>query len=275
MTGRERILATIRHRGTRPGADLSRSLGLAGFRIRRRQSDHPPEGLPGHGPDVHCSPGHTERTWTRTRMNLRPAGSFGRSDEIDGRRTHRDSTNLSDAGRHPLRSDPVPPAGGQIRRLTQSVPDRASVKVACTISPPFATCCRRSTADFDHLHRARKEVGDRGVIMVTINSPLDYHAGYARDMQDLMMDYYDDRGLFDDLFNLFQQRGLEQIRATLEGGAEFIFGTWFFNSLSSGWSPKSSRKSSSPRSGSRSSSPMSSADSTTTTMTANSSDSME
>jgi hypothetical protein len=95
----------------------------------------------------------------------------------------------------------------------------------------------RTNTDFGHLHRAQKEVGDRGVILVTINSPLDYHAGNARDMQDLMVDYYDDRDIFDDLFDIFHRRSLEQVRTAFEGGAEFIFGTWFFNSLSSGWSP--------------------------------------
>ncbi|HEX9971897.1 MAG TPA: uroporphyrinogen decarboxylase family protein, partial [bacterium] len=36
---------------------------------------------------------------------------------------------------------------------------------------------------------------------------------------------------------IFHQRSLEQIRAALEAGAEFIFGSWYFNSISSGWSP--------------------------------------
>jgi uroporphyrinogen decarboxylase len=91
--------------------------------------------------------------------------------------------------------------------------------------------------NFDDLHRHQKEIGDRGVIMVTISSPLDYQAGYARDMQDLMMDFYEDRPFFDELFEIYRVRTLEQIKAALEGGAEFIFGDWFFNSLSAGWSP--------------------------------------
>jgi uroporphyrinogen-III decarboxylase len=52
-----------------------------------------------------------------------------------------------------------------------------------------------------------------------------------------MMDYYDDRGFFDELVGIFQARSLEQIKAALEGGTEFIFGSWYFNSVSSGWSP--------------------------------------
>ncbi len=91
--------------------------------------------------------------------------------------------------------------------------------------------------NFDHLHQHQKEIGDRGVIAVTVSSALDYQAGYARDMQDLMMDFYEDRPLFDELMGMYHQRTLEQIKAALEAGAEFIFGSWFFASLSSGWSP--------------------------------------
>jgi uroporphyrinogen-III decarboxylase len=57
-------------------------------------------------------------------------------------------------------------------------------------------------------------------------------------MQDLMMDYYDDPELFHELLNLFHHRSLEQIKAALEGGVKFLFGSWYFNSISSGWSPK-------------------------------------
>lgn len=61
--------------------------------------------------------------------------------------------------------------------------------------------------------------------------------GYARGMQDLMTDFYDNRTFFDDLLWLFHRRSLAQTKAALEGGAEFIFGSWYFHSLSVGWSP--------------------------------------
>lgn len=73
--------------------------------------------------------------------------------------------------------------------------------------------------------------------MVCVRSGLDHNAGYARDMQELMVDYYENRAFFDALIDLFHQRSLEQVKAALEGGAEFIFGSWYFNSLSAGWSP--------------------------------------
>lgn len=130
----------------------------------------------------------------------------------------------------------VPPAHGRFGvspnpfKTEHLVKERADIAALNYLLPPI----NRNT---DHLHRAQKILGDRGVVLVTVNSSLDYHAGYARDMQDLMMDYYEDRDFLRELLDVFHQRSLEQIRATLEGGGEFIFGTWFFNSLSSGWSP--------------------------------------
>jgi len=91
--------------------------------------------------------------------------------------------------------------------------------------------------DFDFVHDTQRLIGDRGVVMVCVRSALDHNAGYARDMQHLMMDYYDNRPFFDALIDLFHQQSLRQIKAALEGGVEFIFGSWYFNSLSSGWSP--------------------------------------
>ena len=91
--------------------------------------------------------------------------------------------------------------------------------------------------NYDFLQPTREQVGDRGVVMVGIRSALDHNAGFARDMQDLMMDYYEDRPFFHEPIGLFRRRSLAQIKAALEGGADFIFGSWYFNSLSAGWSP--------------------------------------
>jgi uroporphyrinogen decarboxylase len=91
--------------------------------------------------------------------------------------------------------------------------------------------------DYDFLQDYEEQVGDRGVVMVCIRGALDHNAGYARGMQDLMTDYYDDHPFFDDLLWIFHRRSMAQTKAALEGGAEFIFGSWYFNSLSVGWSP--------------------------------------
>ncbi len=89
----------------------------------------------------------------------------------------------------------------------------------------------------DTLREYQRQLGDRGVIMVNIRSALDHYAGDARGMENLMIDYYADRALFDDILDLFHQYSLAQAKAALEAGAEFIFGSWYYNSLSSGWSP--------------------------------------
>ena len=90
---------------------------------------------------------------------------------------------------------------------------------------------------YDFLAAHRRLMGERGVIMVTVRCALDHNAGHARDVADLMVDYYDNRPFFDELIGIFHRRSLAQIKAALEGGAEFIFGTWYFASLSAGWSP--------------------------------------
>ncbi|MEZ5275776.1 MAG: uroporphyrinogen decarboxylase family protein [Opitutaceae bacterium] len=235
MNGRERILTTIRHEepdrvpvSPRIWAWLRSEHGddSLATHLRACPDMDPmfiiPQGTPNYldsCPDAYDLPGV----------------SVDQSKSMEGELTVIERTFRTPAG---VLSDRtlVPPAGGKFGvspnpfRTEHLVKSRADLPALRYLLPPI-------NRNFDHLDQARKEIGDRGVIMVTINSPLDYHAGCARDMQDLMMDYYDDRSLFDELFRLFRQRCLEQIRATLEGGAEFIFGTWFFNSLSSGWSP--------------------------------------
>ena len=87
-------------------------------------------------------------------------------------------------------------------------------------------------------HRQYEEkLGNRGVVMVCIRSALDHNAGDARGMENLMIDYHTDRALFDAVMDLFHRRSIAKAKACLEGGVEFIFGSWYYNSLSSGWSP--------------------------------------
>jgi len=91
--------------------------------------------------------------------------------------------------------------------------------------------------NYDHACARMEEIGDRGIVSVNINSELCHQAGYARNMQDLMMDYYVDRPLFDELLDIFQKRTMAETRAALEAGIEWTFLNSYFNSLSSGWSP--------------------------------------
>lgn len=89
----------------------------------------------------------------------------------------------------------------------------------------------------DNYTEIERIVGDAGIVEVTINPPLDHFLGDARGMQQLMMDYYLDRPFFDRMFAFFQEYSLTLLKATLEQGVRFIFGTWYYASLSAGWSP--------------------------------------
>ena len=130
----------------------------------------------------------------------------------------------------------VPPAGREYgvspnpvksEHLVKSLDDLPALEY---ILPPIP-------ASYD-AHRPYEEMlGDRGVVMPCIRSALDHNAGDARGMENLMVDYYTDRALFDAVLDLFHQRSLAKAKACLEAGAEFIFGSWYYNSLSSGWSP--------------------------------------
>ena len=82
-----------------------------------------------------------------------------------------------------------------------------------------------------------EKIGDRGVAMVSIRSPLDHQAGSVRAVEDLMMDYYEDRALFDEILSIWFDKMMAETKAVLERGVKIIFGSWYYTSLSVGWSP--------------------------------------
>ncbi len=131
----------------------------------------------------------------------------------------------------------IPPSGGDYGMFPNPLKTEYLVKTKDDIEA-LKYILKPINKNFDFYHEYEKKIGDRGVNMVQVRSALDHNAGFARDMQDLMMDYYDNPELFQELLNLFHRRSLEQIKAALEGGVKFIFGSWYFNSISSGWSPK-------------------------------------
>jgi len=86
-------------------------------------------------------------------------------------------------------------------------------------------------------HRTEERVGDDGLATVCVRSPLDHQAGSVRGIKGLMVDYYEDRGFFDELLRLFFDKMMAETTALLERGVKVIFGSWYFTSLSVGWSP--------------------------------------
>jgi len=82
-----------------------------------------------------------------------------------------------------------------------------------------------------------ERVGDDGLVQVTIRSPLDHHAGDLRGVENLMTDYYEDRPFFDAQLRIWFDKMMAETKAVLEAGVKAIFGSWYFTSLSTGWSP--------------------------------------
>jgi Uroporphyrinogen decarboxylase (URO-D) len=106
---------------------------------------------------------------------------------------------------------------------------------------------RPTITDMSAYHEAERMIGDRGVAEVYIYAPVDTQAGDARGMAELMVDYHDDRAFFDAQLDLFHRRMMSQTKAALEGGVKIIFGSWFYESLSAGWSPTIWREAFLPR----------------------------
>jgi uroporphyrinogen decarboxylase len=91
--------------------------------------------------------------------------------------------------------------------------------------------------NYDAAAVRKAELGERGVLMVNVYSDLCHQAGDVRNMQDLMMDYHLDRPLFDELVEMFQERTMAEAKAVLEAGIEWVFLNSYYNSVSAGWSP--------------------------------------
>jgi len=93
-------------------------------------------------------------------------------------------------------------------------------------------------ADMSAYHRCEEMIGDRGVTELYVLGPLDQRAADARGMAQFMVDYYDDRAFFDAELDLAHEQMMAETRAALEGGVRIVFGSWFYESLSAGWSPR-------------------------------------
>lgn len=235
MTGRERILAAISHQepdrvpvSPRVGAWLIAEYGDAGLATQMEQL-----------PDMDLM--HIVGDGTRNYLDSYPDDYELPEVEVDQKKYQEGDTVVVErtfhtpAGRLSDRTL-IPPGGREYGVSPNPFKTEYLVKGPADLDPLHYLLPDINT-NFDFLSGIEEQVGDRGVVMVCIRAALDHNAGYARGMQDLMTDYYTDRALFNDLLWLFHRRSLAQTRAALEGGAEFIFGSWYFHSLSVGWSP--------------------------------------
>ncbi|NLB80974.1 MAG: hypothetical protein GX800_05060 [Clostridiaceae bacterium] len=133
----------------------------------------------------------------------------------------------------------VPPSGcgygiaPDPTKIEWLIKDRSDLeKIAYILPDPKKHC------DISNLKKLNDTMGEKGLIQTVIHSPIDYFAGDARGMENLMIDYYEDKEFFDDIIKLFYDHIMCQTKVCLENGFTNIFGCWYYTSLSSGWSPK-------------------------------------
>ena len=86
-------------------------------------------------------------------------------------------------------------------------------------------------------HQAARLIGDRGLAEITLYPPLDHFIGDLRGLTELMMDYYLDRPFFERMFAFAEEYALAVLKSLLEQGVTNILGSWYYASLSAGWSP--------------------------------------
>jgi uroporphyrinogen-III decarboxylase len=86
------------------------------------------------------------------------------------------------------------------------------------------------------------EIGDRGLLSAHTYSALSHNAGDAYPLEELMIACYENPQFVDQLMDLFHNLLMDIMRRALENGAEVVFCSTFFESMSSGWSPKLYRR---------------------------------
>ena len=81
-------------------------------------------------------------------------------------------------------------------------------------------------------------MGERGLVILAILSPLCHRAADVYPMEELMMAFYDDRAFFDALLDFYQREMMDEVRVSIEKGVRHFYANWYYNSLSTGWSPR-------------------------------------
>ena len=90
--------------------------------------------------------------------------------------------------------------------------------------------------NFSHIREAEHRIGDRGLVVASIYSPID-----CRDMMRpdaFMMLYHDDPGAFHEIVRIGAEAMMRETKRLLEEGFSILQNWWFYASPSYGWSPK-------------------------------------
>lgn len=93
---------------------------------------------------------------------------------------------------------------------------------------------RENTPDF---RAFAAKVGERGLTGVNTSSALSHNAGDAVGPEALMVACLEDPDFVDELLDIFQEPILASTRWALERGAEVVYCSAFYESMSGGWGP--------------------------------------
>ncbi|MCK5806488.1 MAG: hypothetical protein KAI66_26900, partial [Lentisphaeria bacterium] len=96
---------------------------------------------------------------------------------------------------------------------------------------------KQDTVSLELYFATERLFGERGLIALNIMSPLCHRAGDVLSMENLMIAYYEDRAFFDALLAMFHEEMMAEIEHAIQGGVVHFFANWYYNSMSSGWSP--------------------------------------
>jgi uroporphyrinogen decarboxylase len=118
------------------------------------------------------------------------------------------------------------------QKIDSLIKDISDIEKIKYLFPSLDNC------QFWEYHRAVEEMGEDGLVAMNIPGPIDYLAGEAYPMEQMMMDYYLNPELFDAVLKIFADYSTQKYKMALENGVRYFFMANFYISLSSGWSPE-------------------------------------
>lgn len=92
--------------------------------------------------------------------------------------------------------------------------------------------------DLDGFRAEADAIGERGLLAIGSNSALSDNAGWVYPLERLMVDCYEDPVFVNALLDVFHRPLLDLYRSGLERGAEMVYCSTYYESMSTGWSPE-------------------------------------
>jgi uroporphyrinogen decarboxylase len=93
-------------------------------------------------------------------------------------------------------------------------------------------------ADLSGIAHINEVMGHDGLASIYVFGLLGYRGGEGRNMQDLMVDYYENKDFLKNYLDILHLQLMKETKEYLEAGAEVILGSNFYEGISSGWSPQ-------------------------------------